>query len=429
MSIGVPYDSDDARQMAAEITSLMQAHAYNMSAKIAAELGPFPEYEANKDSVLGVIGTHAEYGVSLTPEWEETMQNVHQYGVRNAQVSVIAPTGTIGLLMDCDTTGVEPDFALVKYKKLAGGGYFKIVNNSVRTALEELQYSESQVGDILAYMLENETIEGAPHLKESHLAIFDCANRCGNGKRFIAPEAHIHMMAAVQPFISGAISKTINIPNEATVEDVKNLYMLSWKKGLKAVALYRDGSKLSQPLSTKKEETVVKPKEKKLPSKRKGFTQKAKIDGQTIFVRTGEYDDGSLGEIFIDMHKEGGITKAMLNSFAIAISIGLQHGVPLEEFVDKFTFTKFEPSGRVDHPNIKFSTSILDYVFRMLALEYLGRQDIVHVVDNEEVAVLEPQYSLSTSQDSPACPRCGHITVRSGTCYRCLNCGESLGCS
>lgn len=662
MIMGIPYDSEEARGFAGAITAILTGIAYKTSAEMAGVLGAFPRFEENRESMLRVMRNHRlaaydadEYeGLEIKPQglkakycpdyllkaatkaWDEAVQLGEKYGYRNAQATVIAPTGTIGLVMDCDTTGVEPDFALVKFKKLSGGGYFKIINQSVPTALKNLHYTGKQIDAIVKYAVgsgtfagapainhqslsekgfiaeeikkldaavgsafeigfvfnvytlgeeclqrlgfepaqfynfewsllealgfsEEEieaannyvcgtmTIEGAPFLREEHLAVFDCANKCGKkGKRYIHAHGHIRMMGAVQPFISGAISKTINLPNEATVEEIADAYMLSWKLGLKACALYRDGSKLSQPLSTKSDKkkkdaepekevsaaqdmasqpaaeshivdlgkltvqelleevqkrvqaspdtklkralaTIV--ERRTLPAKRRGFTQKAKINGQAIFLRTGEYSDGTVGEIFIDMAKEGATMRSMLNCFAIAISIGLQYGVPLEEFVEKFVFTRFEPSGMVDHPNIKSTTSIVDFIFRSLAYEYLGRTDLVHVLDRPEVAntgtedwdlpadqdtpelsdvrvvakagggatpgntqtqaakaqkamtatSLTPRADTgldainaaarSMQSDAPACNTCGHITIRSGTCYKCLNCGNSMGCS
>jgi ribonucleoside-diphosphate reductase alpha chain len=623
---------------------------------MAGVLGAFPRYEENKANMLRVMRNHRlaaydadEYeGLSIKPQgikakycpdyllkaackaWDEAVELGEKFGYRNAQSTVIAPTGTIGLVMDCDTTGVEPDFALVKFKKLSGGGYFKIINQSVPAALKNMGYSEKETEAIIKYAVGAATfagaphinhqslsekgfiadeikkldtavssafdiafvfnkytlgeeclqrlgfspaqynnfewsllealgfseeeieaandyvcgtmmLEGAPYLKEEHLPVFDCANKCGKkGERYIHAHGHIRMMAAAQPFISGAISKTINLPNEASVEEIADSYMLSWELGLKACALYRDGSKLSQPLSNKSDkkkkseergqsleeekqppnnkqseiesnivdlgkltidelldevqkrvqsspDTKLKRKlasiveRRSLPAKRRGFTQKAKINGQAIFLRTGEYSDGTLGEIFIDMAKEGATMRSMLNCFAIAISIGLQYGVPLEEFVDKFAFTRFEPAGFVEHPNIKSTTSIVDFIFRMLGYEYLGRTDLVHVLDKPEVLntgtddwdeiptnleyAKSPELSSvrivspsgggaqpvkakqvnavkseqgldamnaaakSMQSDAPACNVCGHITVRSGTCYKCLNCGNSLGCS
>jgi ribonucleoside-diphosphate reductase alpha chain len=535
MVSGLPYDSDEAVAIAGAVTSLMTATCYAMSSEIADELGPFAGFESNRSQMLRVMRNHrraaynrprGEYeGLATVPmgispekcpdylleaaqaEWDLALRLGEEYGYRNAQVTVIAPTGTIGLLMDCDTTGIEPDFALVKFKKLAGGGYFKIINQSVPAALEHLGYTDSQIGDIVRYckgagslvgsprithadlksrgfteeilakieaelpqafeigfafnrwtlgedvcrdvlgftdeQLDNPTfdmlsvlgfsaediqiandyvcgtmtVEGAPHIKAEHLPVFDCANRCGRyGRRFIAPMAHVRMMAAAQPFLSGAISKTINLPNEATVADVEEVYMASWKFGLKAIALYRDGSKLSQPLSAslleeveddlrvategegdelpiaatsrpqlieKVSERVVYrylAKRRRMPDRRGGYTQKANIGGHKVYIHTGEYGDGSLGEIFIDMHKEGAAFRSLMNCFAIAISLGLQYGVPLEEYVDAYTFTRFEPNGPVaGHSHIKMSTSIIDFVFRELAVSYLGRHDLAHV--------------------------------------------------
>ena len=654
MVMGIAYDSEEARGIAGAISAIMTGISYKTSAELASILGPFPKYEENKEHMMRVMRNHrlAAYdaddyeNLSVKPQgikaqycpdyllkaatkaWDEAVQLGEKFGYRNAQTTVIAPTGTIGLVMDCDTTGVEPDFALVKFKKLSGGGYFKIINQSVPSALKNLGYTERESDAIIKYAvgrgsfegaphinhqslsekgfiaeeikkldkavntafeigfvfnvynlgeeclqrlgfkpeqyynlewsllealgftdeqieLANDfvcgtmTIEGAPYLKNQHLTVFDCANKCGKkGERFIHAHGHIRMMAAAQPFISGAISKTINLPNEAKIEEIADSYLLSWQLGLKACALYRDGSKLSQPLSNKSdkkkkaEETATEeglPAEsnivdmsklsvndlldevtkrvqsspdtklkrelariverRTLPAKRRGFTQKAKINGQAIFLRTGEYNDGTVGEIFIDMAKEGATMRSMLNCFAISISIGLQYGVPLEEFVEKFVFTRFEPSGMVDHPNIKSTTSIVDFIFRALAYEYLGRNDLVHVLDKPEISntgeqswddtevapdtekktpplsevrilksMLTPVVenkarpasrpsvnaskmdgsgslnavnaaAKSMQSDAPACNTCGHITIRSGTCYKCLNCGNSMGCS
>ena len=530
MSSGIPYDSDEGRAIAGALTAIMTGVCYATSAEMAGELGTFPMYEPNRDNMLRVIrnhrraalGTKSGYeGLSVIPvalihdqcpdqdlikhavaAWDQALELGEKHGYRNAQVSVIAPTGTIGLVMDCDTTGIEPDFALVKFKKLAGGGYFKIINGAVPESLRTLGYSESQIAEIEAYAVGHGnlnqapsinpgslkakgfaddkieainaalksafdikfvfnqwtlgadflgslgvssdqmnaidfnlldhlgfsrkeveaanvhvcgamTLEGAPFLRQEHLAVFDCANPCGKiGKRYLSVESHIRMMAAAQPFISGAISKTINMPNDATVEDCKSAYMLSWKLALKANALYRDGSKLSQPLNaslieddadedaledliaapaaaqavTVTEKIVEKIIERvtrereKLPNRRQGYTQKAIVGGHKVYLRTGEFGDGRIGEIFIDMHKEGAAFRAMMNNFAIAISLGLQYGVPLEEYVEAFTFTKFEPAGIVQgNDAIKNATSILDYVFRELAVSYLSRHDLAHV--------------------------------------------------
>ncbi|MEO5946844.1 MAG: vitamin B12-dependent ribonucleotide reductase, partial [Chitinophagaceae bacterium] len=663
MVSGIPYDSDEARGIAGAITAIMTGIAYKTSAEMASVLGAFPRYEDNKEHMMKVMRNHRlaaydadEYeGLSLKPQgihakycpdyllkaackaWDDAVEMGEKFGYRNAQATVIAPTGTIGLVMDCDTTGVEPDFALVKFKKLSGGGYFKIINQSVPSALKHLGYSQKESDAIIKYatgsasfagaphinhqslsekgfiadeikkldaaaltafevgfifnkyslgeeclqrlgfteeeyndgewsMLEalgftdeqieatnnyvcgTMMLEGAPGLKEEHLPVFDCANRCGQkGQRYIHAHGHIRMMGATQPFISGAISKTINLPYEAKVEEIADAYYMSWQLGLKANALYRDGSKLSQPLSNKSDkkkkedtkftveteaadllstkgesnivdmgkltveelldevtkrvqaspDTKLKRKlasiveRRALPAKRRGFTQKAKINGQAIFLRTGEYSDGTLGEIFVDMAKEGATMRSMMNCFAISISIGMQYGVPLEEFVDKFAFTRFDPSGFVEHPNIKSTTSIVDFIFRVLGYEYLGRTDLVHVLDKPEIlnsgaddwdevpsnpleyvphelssVRVTPSTGAATTQpvtlrqaqgqrttqtakmdssldtmnamnamnkgmqgDAPACSNCGHITIRSGTCYKCLNCGTQGGCS
>ncbi|MBN1282575.1 MAG: vitamin B12-dependent ribonucleotide reductase [Proteobacteria bacterium] len=616
MVSGLPYDSDEARALCATITAIMTGAAYRASSEIASKIGAFDEYAKNRESMLEVIRMHRDAVYAIPQEgcpqylldaarsgWDRCLAEGERAGYRNSQVTVLAPTGTIGLLMDCDTTGIEPDFTLVKFKKLAGGGYFKIVNRSVQMALRKLGYSKREIDDIIVYMqgtadlvgsphinehslrdkgftdedlarvaralpgiyslpyafsanvlgkeamarfgLTEEqyeakgfnmlrslgfsdaqieeaglticgrmTIEGAPHLKHEHLAVFDCANKCGaHGTRFIAPMAHIKMMAAAQKCISGAISKTVNLPGETTVEDVERIYVEAWRQGLKAVALYRDGSKMAQPLSAtakelkKKLDTNVTEdglaaaaqtqpvlKRRRLPKKRRGFTQEARIGGHKVYLRTGEYDDGTLGELFIDMHKEGAAFRSLMNCFAIAISLGLQYGVPLEEYVDCFTFTRFEPQGVCDHPNIKMSTSVIDYIFRVLGMEYLGRTDFVQVKPTKDedlkmelessaaiarseegkrdgapaekkdppvAAVARPQQSASadglqtaaqqavvvniaeakranqgvTAQlsgmmgDAPFCDQCGHVTVRNGACYKCINCGNSMGCS
>lgn len=549
---GVPYDSEKGRAIAGALTAIMTGHAYVASAEMAAVKGPFPGFAKNREPCLRVMRKHrdAAYQIDVRfcpadllkaarEDWDRAVELGEKYGYRNAQATVIAPTGTIGLLMDCDTTGVEPEFALVKWKKLAGGGYFKIVNNSIVRALDALGYSEEQVAEMLAYVLGHNTFDGAPHLnlaamgfsadqireaeasvqkakswndwtphinpktlinkglskqqvdeariyvegaqtlegapglKDEHLAVFDCANRCGIGSRFIDPMGHVRMMAAVQPFISGAISKTVNLPNSTTVEEIEQIYVEGWKLGLKAVALYRDGCKASQPLNTKSEEkaaekvpqvivqeyTGLKHGQKlELPPKRAGFTVEASVSGHKLFLRTGEYADGKLGEIFIDMHKEGAAYRSLINCFAIAVSLGMQYGVPLEKFVDKFTFTRFEPNGMTDHPNVRMCTSIIDLVFRILGYEYLGRTDFLHVkpAAMDEVKVVhtpiaqssDVQAALTTFEDqkasdvsgfnqsmgkmmgdAPACSSCGHVTVRNGSCYKCLNCGNSMGCS
>jgi ribonucleoside-diphosphate reductase alpha chain len=631
---GIPYDSAEGRAQCGALTALMHAASYSASAEIAAEVGPFPRYEPNREAMLRVIRNHrraaynasrGEYeGLSVFPvgidprhcptdlleaarrECDRMVEMGEKHGYRNAQVTVIAPTGTIALVMDCDTTGVEPDFALVKFKKLAGGGYFKIINASIPPALERLAYTPRQIEDIArycrgsgtlqgcphvnrpklkslgftdevlqrvegllagafdlsfvlnrwtvgddfcknglgltsdqleapgfdllaslgftgeqvaeanAYVCGTMTIEGAPGLKPEHYPIFDCANKCGKiGKRFLSAEAHIRMMAAAQPFISGAISKTINMPHDATIEDVKKSYLLSWQLMVKANALYRDGSKLSQPLSSiadlaeplPGDEPRAEPvriaekivhryiaRRRQLPSRRAGYTQKARVGNHKIYLRTGEYEDGTLGEIFLDMHKEGAAFRSMTNCFAIAVSLGLQHGVPLDEFVDAFLFTRFEPNGGVQgNPHIKMTTSIIDYIFRELAISYLGRHDLAHVepedlrgdalhreedepeFESEEVVAervvenkphlkafdtprsghlhplpengnghklavkalpvagtMEEKIRLARLKgyEGDPCGDCGQLTlVRSGACCKCDTCGATSGCS
>lgn len=626
MIMGHAYDSEEGRNIAAALTAIMGGATYKVSALLAKEHGPFARYEANKKHMLKVIRNHRraaykadekEYeALTVKPQplnpkyvdsylveearkqWDLALELGEQYGYRNAQTTVIAPTGTIGLVMDCDTTGIEPDFALVKFKKLAGGGYFKIINQSVPRALKNLGYKPAQIDEIIKYAVghgtlvgcsaisheklrkigftdekistieaslasafditfafsrfaledkfllslgltqekledpslnilrelgftdaeirkANEyvcgtmTVEGAPHLKEEHLAVFDCANKCGRiGTRVISWEGHIKMMAAAQPYLSGAISKTINMPNEATVEDIAKAYEMSWKLMTKANAIYRDGSKLSQPLNaaafedlglldedfddipqTDKVTTVAQKivekiiykevsQRKALPNRRIGYTQKATVGGHKVYLRTGQYEDGALGEIFIDMHKEGAAYRSLMNCFSIAISLGLQYGVPLEEFVEAFTFTKFEPNGMVSgHDNLKMATSVIDYVFRDLACRYLGRYDLVHVkptdlesdkitgetkndeplleiiertevvhhadgsVSQEKIYTRERDANMVTQArkmqearmkgyEGEACPECQSFTLlRNGSCMKCDTCGATTGCS
>jgi ribonucleoside-diphosphate reductase alpha chain len=642
MVMGLPYDSGEGRAVAGALSALLSAEAYTQSARMAAGLGPFQRFAENRENMLRVIRNHRraannapanEYeGVHTPPKgieqnhcppylldaakaaWDRALELGTAHGFRNAQVSAIAPTGTSGLLMDCDTTGVEPDFALVKFKKLAGGGYFKIINQSVPPALEALGYSPEAIEEITSYATGKKTfqgapgindkvleergftvtaiaaaeeavktalslegvfnpwilgkdfvektlripeatwslpgfsllkhlgfsdeeiegaelyacgtmgLEGAPLLRKEHYPVFDTATPSGkNGTRSIAWTAHIGMMAAVQPFVSGAISKTINMPNSSGYEDVKGAYMLSWKSALKAVALYRDGSKLSQPLASfapgtdplvdtilAVERNLETPERsalaeraaskdtrgvrRSLPNRRSGYTQKAKIGGHSIFIRTGEYDDGSLGEIFLDMHKEGAAFRSLLNSFAIVVSLGLQYGVPLDEYVDAFTFSKFEPNGMVQgHDYVKMATSVIDYIFRDLAISYLKRtdlgqvkpEDLMTTSTTEDSVDLRPELRLhrsrarsdsktagNTAKAEPAskalesaktaaplkeparagegghseaakiaqarikgyegdpCPVCGSFTlVRNGTCMKCDTCGGTTGCS
>jgi ribonucleoside-diphosphate reductase alpha chain len=649
MRQGIAYDSEEGRAIAGALTAVLTGYSYATSAEIAGVTGPFPRYEENREAMLRVIRNHRRAahnetdfeGVSssvmtIDPDhcpddllaaartsWDLALERGEKDGYRNAQATVLAPTGTIGLLMDCDTTGVEPDFSLVKFKKLAGGGYFKIVNQSVAPALDRLGYTESQIKEMVQsivgtssiddaphinretliekgfidedltklaaalpavfelkhafnvftfgedtmtrlgfgpddyasfdfnllralgftqkqiaeandHICGRQTIEGAPHLADEHLSVFDTANKNGKyGERFIHHIGHIKMMAAAQPFISGAISKTINMPQEVTTDDIEEAYQLSWELGLKAMALYRDGSKAAQPLNSISDEgddnededaaitaaveaekaihwgnlpagispsqayaRGMKPPRFLLPSRRAGYNQEARIGGHKVFLRTGEYDDGTLGEIFIDLAKEGATLKGILSCFAIAVSKGLQYGVPLEEYVDTFTFQTFEPRGMVEgHPNIKMANSIVDYVFRALGVEYLERDELAQVPPNREGELPEPAaglaaeagYQLDLSDaaaeddvdvvrkaaeyadspngssadvtmvkivekemvavtaagsagavdraladnmgDAPACSNCGHMTIRNGSCYVCLTCGDTTGCS
>ena len=551
---GIAYDSEKARAIGGAITAIMCGDAYATSAELASLIGPFNGFEKNREPMLRVMNKHrdAAYKIDVRycPEdllhaaresWDGAVHLGEKYGYRNSQTTVIAPTGTIGLLMDCDTTGVEPEFSLVKWKKLAGGGYFKIVNNSIERALKKLGYTPTQRQDIINYILghgslENashinkdalkklgytddqikeaeayvlkmksldewtphihakalaqkglspqqiqealvyvggsQTIEGAPHIKEEHYDIFDCANKCGFGERFIEPMGHVKMMAAVQPFISGAISKTVNIPNESTVKDIEQIYIEAWKLGLKAVALYRDGCKLSQPLHSKTQGKELSAESKVsgeqaqqelvLPPVRTGLTVETNIAGHPVAFRTSNFTQGSPAELTIEMHKQGSAYNSMMTAFAKAVTIGLRKGVPLDEYVETFTFTRFEPNGMTSHPNVKTCTSVLDFVFRVLGMEYLGKTDIVHVQPTHQLQkdTQKDAGSLKTGEikadarqelaqvaadastnnalsnqlskmmgDAPACNTCGNITVRSGSCYKCLSCGNSLGCS
>ncbi|MGC8653389.1 MAG: vitamin B12-dependent ribonucleotide reductase [Candidatus Kryptoniota bacterium] len=503
MSNGLPYDSDEGRKFAAAVTAIMTGEGYRQSALIAKSLGPFAGYEKNREPMLGVIRKHRAHvdeiiqhgaemtGSNLIPEylvesakqtWDDAIAIGKEYGYRNAQISVLAPTGTIGFMMDCDTTGVEPDIALVKYKKLVGGGYMKIVNNTVPLALRTLGYSDAEVSDILAYVDENGTIEGAPHLKEKDLPVFDCAFKPVGGQRSIHYMGHIRMMASVQPFISGAISKTVNLPNEATVEDIEQAYIEAWKLGLKAIAIYRDGSKRTQPLNTKKEDGKVRSAEsesepkrvnrRRLPDERMAITHKFSISGHEGYITVGLYSDGTPGEIFITMSKEGSTISGLMDGFATAVSLALQYGVPLKVLVDKFSHMRFEPSGFTNSKDIPIAKSVLDYIFRWLGLKFLPRDDqpasvvvdsaINRTEENESPEIInderessstvidavsptlgdrhkKSEFSIMLEQtekkvfeeqsDAPPCHACGSIMIRSGSCYKCLNCGETSGCS
>ena len=495
MANGLPYESEAGRDFAAVLTAIMHGQAYLTSSRLAAEVGPCPGYALNRDSFLGVISMHRQALQNINPRnvpetlgetakkiWDDCLASGMKYGYRNAQVTVLAPTGTIGFMMDCDTTGIEPDLALVKYKKLVGGGLIKIVNNVVPMALLKLGYTEQQATDIVNYIDQQGTIEGAPGLKAEHLPVFDCSLKPANGKRSIHYMGHIRMMAAVQPFLSGAISKTVNLPEEATVEDVASTYTEAWRLGIKAIAVYRDGSKHGQPLSTsdarpKKESegrsqkseaaeaemqptgAPPKPYRRKLPDERRAITHKFSVAGHEGYLTVGLYDDGLPGEIFITMAKEGSTVSGLMDSFATAISLALQYGVPLKVLCDKFSHSRFEPSGYTPNPEIRYAKSVMDYIFRWLALKFLPkdaqpREDASLVAPNgtevENAAQLATQFTraaggkatvypngwvqpslagVEQSDDAPSCPDCGAIMVRNGSCYRCMNCGSTSGCS
>ncbi len=467
MSLGVPYDSDAGRAWAGAISAIMTGQAYLTSARIAESIGPCPGFALNEEPFLEVIKMHwdAVSGLDskLTPPpmldaaqqvWKTAYELGRRTGYRNSQVTVIAPTGTIGFMMDCDTTGIEPDLALVKYKKLVGGGVIKIVNNTVPSALIRLGYSPEQVEEIVRHIDATGTIEGAPHVKPEHVPVFDCSFKAPNGTRYIHHMGHIRMMAAVQPFISGAISKTINMPEESTVEDIMNAYIESWKLGLKAVAIYRDGSKRAQPLSSgtskgeKKaagpaparveERIVYRPTRRKLPDERQSITHKFSIAGHEGYITVGLYEDGQPGELFITMAKEGSTISGLMDSFATAVSYGLQYGVPLKFFVDKFSHVRFEPSGFTNNPQIPYAKSIMDYIFRWLALKFIGPEAVEAPEVGDTIKLRptepEPQRKLQFApadgmEDAPACSECGSIMIRNGSCYKCENCGTTSGCS
>jgi ribonucleoside-diphosphate reductase alpha chain len=475
MSMGVPYDSDRGRDLAGAISGIMCGQAYVTSARIAASTGPFPGYAKNEEPFLEVIKMHrdAVHGINhrnvpsemyqgAKRAWEEAYELGARNGFRNGQMTVIAPTGTIGFMMDCDTTGIEPDLALVKYKKLVGGGVIKIVNNTVPQALIKLGYSSDQAETIVSHIDSTGTIEGAPGLKPEHLPVFDCSFRPANGTRSIHYIGHLKMMAAVQPFVSGAISKTINMPEECTVDDIMDAYIESWRLGLKAVAIYRDNSKMVQPLSSgagskteKKnaaaavaaagavreaavavtEKVVFRPVRRKLPDERQAITHKFSIGGHEGYITVGMFEDGTPGEIFITMAKEGSTISGLMDSFSTSISYCLQYGVPLKFLVDKFGHVRFEPSGWTGNQAIPYAKSIPDYIFRWLATKFLGAD----YVTNEAGAApalrateLNPQESLpfpAVVSDAPMCAECGGMMTRNGSCYKCENCGGTSGCS
>jgi len=486
MSRGLPYDSDAGRDYAATITAIMHGSAYAQSARVARDHGgPFPGYEKNREPMLRVMKKHRaalkDIDRTHVPKpmlnkardiWNECVELGEAHGYRNAQATVLAPTGTIGFMMDCDTTGVEPDIALVKYKKLVGGGMMKIVNGTVPMALTKLGYTKAQVTDILAHIDDNETIEGAPHLKDAHLAVFDCAFKPMKGTRSIHYMGHIKMMGAVQPFISGAISKTVNVPREATVEDIEQAYIDSWRIGAKAVSIYRDGSKRTQPLNTSKAaiqragvleqatEAAPMPARHKLPDERQSITHKFDIAGHEGYITVGLYEDGMPGELFLTMAKEGSTISGFADAFAQAISYALQYGVPLQDLVDKFSHVRFEPAGMTKNPDIRFAKSIVDYIFRWMAAKFLSPEAQYQAGLNVPETVTTPEQltldvaalaeagagatgaakapakaggsqfaSMQNQSDAPPCSTCGSIMVRSGSCYKCANCGTTSGCA
>ena len=474
MARGIPYDSPKGRDLAACLTAILTGEGYAQSARIAREVGPFDGYAVNRQPMLRVMAKHREAAYAIPAStvqadllaaarstWDEAHELGARHGYRNGQISVIAPTGTISFMLDCDTTGVEPDIALVKYKKLVGGGMLKIVNNTVPAALKHLGYGEGEVADIVAFIDANDTIEGSPKLRDDDLPVFDCAFTPRNGKRSIAWQGHVRMMAAVQPFVSGAISKTVNMPNESTVEDVEKAYIDGWRMGLKALAIYRDGSKRSQPLATsmdkmtgEKVRIVERPLRRKLPAERQALTHRFEIGGHEGYITVGLYEDGTPGEIFVKMAKEGSTVSGLTDSFAIAVSFALQYGVPLDFLVNKFAHMRFEPQGFTRNPEIPIAKSIVDYIFRWLGSRFLSaeKQTEIGIIrrDAEETepspAVegpanaaqvlmslgLEPISPTSTFQnqaDAPSCSECGSLMVRSGSCYKCHNCGATSGCS
>jgi ribonucleoside-diphosphate reductase alpha chain len=479
MSRGLPYDSDQGRDYSAAITALMTGEAYAQSSRVARDHGgPFAGYEKNREPFLRVMRKHREamrdVNSKLVPSdlyhaakssWDQAVELGEQFGYRNAQATVLAPTGTIGFMMDCDTTGVEPDIALVKYKKLVGGGLMKIVNTTVPMALKKLGYNDEQVAEIVAYIDEHETIEGAPYLKDQHLAVFDCAFKAAQGQRSIHYMGHIKMMGATQPFISGAISKTVNVPKEATVDEIMQAYIESWKLGAKAISIYRDGSKRTQPLNTSKDKTtsaqavaeavvaaMPRPVRRRLPDERQSITHKFDIAGHEGYITVGLFEDGQPGEIFLVMAKEGSTISGFADAFAQAISYALQYGVPLQVLVDKFSHARFEPSGMTRNPEVRFAKSIVDYIFRWMSTKFMSKEAQFNAGVNMaepaqlEISVAEPVVAkdgaraeapkagfagaaIQSQEDAPPCSTCGSIMIRSGSCYKCANCGTTSGCA
>ena len=460
MSRGLPYDSDEGRAYAAAVTAIMGGRAYRMSAEISRDHGgPFKGYEKNREPFLGVMRKHRQHvdhiDSALCPydllqaargAWDEAIEVGERYGFRNGQATVLAPTGTIGFMMDCDTTGIEPDIALVKYKRLVGGGMLKITNQTVAEALTRLGYNAVEIAAIIKHIEEQDTIEEAPGLRQEHLEVFDCAFRPLKGERSIEPTGHVRMMAACQPFLSGAISKTVNMPSDATVEDIEAIYMQAWKLGLKAVAIYRDGCKRSQPLSTSGTATAAtaavsspttptppSPYRRKLPDERHSITHKFSIGGHEGYVHVGMYDDGTPGELFITMSKEGSTISGLMDSFATAVSLGLQHGVPLQSFISKFKHTRFEPSGWTG--NGHHASSVLDYLFQWLEGKFGDDAVPAPAPAPVTVAVVSssptppPKQAFVVESDAPNCHECGSLMFRSGACHKCANCGTTSGCS
>ncbi len=462
MARGLPYDSEEGRAYAAAVTALMCGQAYRQSALIAKEMGPFKGFEKNREPMMRVMKMHglaadriedryvpSDLLTAARKVWDDVYAAGREYGFRNSQTTVLAPTGTIGFMMDCDTTGVEPDIALVKYKKLVGGGFLKIVNQTVPLALKQLGYIDEQIEHIIAYIDKNDTIEGAPHLKEAHLPVFDCAFKPARGARAIHYMGHVKMMAAVQPYISGAISKTVNMPTDITPEDISKTYVEAWRLGLKALAIYRDGCKRTQPLNTSIDQKTGAPVynavRHRLPDERQAITHKFSIAGHEGYITVGLYEDGVPGEIFITMSKEGSTISGLMDAFATSVSMALQYGVPLRVLAEKFSHMRFEPSGFTNNKEIPIAKSILDYIFRWLAKKFLTPDEAPGNDDSRDLSAgdINDHKKIITASsrerderavyqaqaDAPPCHNCGSIMVRSGTCYKCANCGETSGCS
>ncbi len=475
MAMGLPYDSKAGREYAAAITALMHGEAYLQSARIAGVMGPFAGYAKNREPMLKVIDKHRAAAHRLDPSlvplamyseirslWDETAELGKENGFRNSQATVLAPTGTIAFMMDCDTTGVEPDIALVKYKKLVGGGLLKIVNNTVPQALGRLGYDSKEIQDIVESIDETETIEGAPHLEEDDIAVFDCAFKPARGSRSISPLGHLRMMGAVQPFISGAISKTVNMPNEVTVEDIEQAYIEAWRLGLKAVAIYRDGCKRTQPLNTSAKKAAAatpavvaepaieyRPTRRRLPADRAAICHKFDVAGHEGYIHVGFFEDGAPGEIFIKMAKEGSTISGLMDTVATLTSLSLQYGVPLQALVSKFSHVRFEPSGFTKNPEIPMAKSLADYIFRFLGARFLNpdAKKEIGIIEREDTTAPAPgapelrlvssapsgptpeTLGFSPQADAPTCSDCGSIMIRNGACYKCWNCGATSGCS